>query len=54
MARHRGRHAHAWIRLGGGKVGVMFEYRLVPMMISAVKIGEELSQAALTRGSVRR
>ena len=38
------------IRLGGGKVGVMFEYRLVPMMISAVKIGEELSQAALTRG----
>ena len=35
---------------GGGKVGVMFEYRLVPMMISAVKIGEELSQAALTRG----
>ena len=38
------------IRLGGGKVGVMFEYRLVPMMISAVKIGEELSQAALARG----
>ena len=51
------------IRLGGGKVngearegplgdkvGAMFEYRLVPMMICAVKIGVELSQAALTRG----
>lgn len=51
------------IRLGGGKVNgearegplggkavAMLEYRLVPMMISAVKIGEELSQAALTRG----
>ena len=26
------------------------EYRLVPLMISVVKIGDELSQAALTRG----
>ena len=34
----------------GGKAVAMLEYRLVPMMISAVKIGEELSQAALTRG----
>lgn len=29
---------------------VMLEYRLVPMMMSTVKIGEELSAAALTRG----
>lgn len=28
----------------------MLEYRLVPMMMSTVKIGEELSAAALTRG----
>lgn len=28
----------------------MFTYRIVPLMISIVKIGEELSQAALTRG----
>ena len=28
----------------------MLEYRLVPMMICSVKIGEELSAAALTRG----
>ena len=28
----------------------MLEYRLVPMMMCSVKIGEELSAAALTRG----
>lgn len=38
------------IRLGGGKMTRLLEYRLVPMMISAVRLGEELSQAALTRG----
>lgn len=37
------------IRLGG-KMTRLLEYRLVPMMISAVRLGEELSQAALTRG----
>ncbi|MCT4562707.1 MAG: energy-coupling factor transporter transmembrane protein EcfT [Maledivibacter sp.] len=30
--------------------GVFLEYRLIPLMISIVKIGEELSAAALTRG----
>ena len=35
---------------GDGKVGAILEYRIVPMMICSVKIGEELSQAALTRG----
>ncbi len=38
------------IRLGGSKVMQMAEYRLVPMMTCSVKIGEELSAAALTRG----
>ncbi|MFR1114508.1 MAG: energy-coupling factor transporter transmembrane component T [Blautia sp.] len=38
------------IRLGGGKVSAILEYRIVPMMICSVKIGEELSAAALTRG----
>ncbi|MDO4280200.1 MAG: energy-coupling factor transporter transmembrane component T [Peptococcaceae bacterium] len=38
------------VRFGGGKVGAMLEYRLVPMLICSVKIGEELSQAALSRG----
>ena len=28
----------------------MIEYRLVPLMVSVVKIGDELSAAALTRG----
>lgn len=28
----------------------MIEYRLVPLMVSMVKIGDELSAAALTRG----
>lgn len=38
------------IRLGGKHPGKMLEYRLVPLMISIVKIGDELSAAALTRG----
>ncbi len=38
------------IRFGGKHPGKMFEYRLVPLMISIVKIGDELSAAALTRG----
>lgn len=29
---------------------LMIEYRLVPLMVSVVKIGDELSAAALTRG----
>lgn len=38
------------VRLGGKKTGAILEYRLAPMMICSVKIGEELSAAALTRG----
>ena len=38
------------IQFGSGKAGDMLEYRLVPMMICSVRIGEELSAAALTRG----
>ena len=38
------------IRFGGKKTGKMLEYRFVPMMICSIKIGEELSAAALTRG----
>ncbi len=38
------------IRFGGRKTAKMLEYRLVPMMMCSVKIGEELSAAALTRG----
>jgi energy-coupling factor transport system permease protein len=38
------------IRLGGGKPSAIMEYRLVPLITSTVKIGEELSAAALTRG----
>ncbi|MDR0730671.1 MAG: energy-coupling factor transporter transmembrane protein EcfT [Treponema sp.] len=38
------------IRLAGGSPLAMLEYRLVPMMICCVKIGEELSASALTRG----
>ena len=38
------------VRFGGGKAGTILEYRMVPMMICSVKIGEELSAAALTRG----
>ena len=38
------------ISMGGGRAGEMLEYRLVPMMTSSVRIGEELSASALTRG----
>ena len=38
------------IRIGAGNAGKLVEYRLVPLMICSAKIGEELSQAALTRG----
>ena len=38
------------IRFGGKKTVKMLEYRFVPMMICSIKIGEELSAAALTRG----
>lgn len=38
------------ISLGGGRAVKMLEYRLVPLMTCSVKIGEELSAAALTRG----
>lgn len=38
------------VRLGGGNAISMIEYRFIPMMMSVVKIGEELSAAALTRG----
>lgn len=38
------------VRFGRGKPSAMLEYRMIPMMICSVKIGEELSAAALTRG----
>jgi energy-coupling factor transport system permease protein len=38
------------ISFAGGNPGKMVEYRLVPLMTCAAKIGEELSAAALTRG----
>lgn len=38
------------IRFGGEKPFLMVEYRLIPLMVSVVKIGDELSAAALTRG----
>ena len=38
------------IRFGGGNIGRMVEYRLIPLLICSVKIGEELSAASLTRG----
>ena len=38
------------IHMGGKNAGKMLEYRLVPLMTCCVKIGEELSAAALTRG----
>ncbi len=38
------------ISLGGGKALKILEYRLVPLMMCTATIGEELSQAALTRG----
>lgn len=38
------------IRFGGRHPFLILEYRLVPLMISIVKIGDELSAAALSRG----
>lgn len=38
------------IYLGGRNAGGILEYRIVPLMTCCVKIGEELSAAALTRG----
>ncbi len=38
------------IQFGGVGIAKMIEYRLVPLMTCCVKIGEELSAAALTRG----
>ena len=38
------------IHLGGAKASQVLEYQLVPMMTSTVRIGEELSASALTRG----
>jgi energy-coupling factor transport system permease protein len=38
------------ITFAGGNPVTMLEYRLVPMMICCVRIGDELSAAALTRG----
>lgn len=38
------------IRIGGRKRSGIIEYRMIPMMMCCVKIGDELSAAALTRG----
>ena len=38
------------ISLGGVRAGQLLEYQMVPMMTSSVRIGEELSASALTRG----
>lgn len=38
------------IRFGGGNAAAMLEYRLVPLLMNTVRIGEELSASALTRG----
>ena len=38
------------IRFGGGKIGKMLEYRIVPVITCVTKIDEELSASALTRG----
>lgn len=38
------------VHMGGGKASEMFEYRVVPMVTNSVKIADELSQTALTRG----
>ncbi len=38
------------IRIGAKNAGKMVEYRMVPLMVCSVRIGEELSAAALTRG----
>lgn len=38
------------IRFGGKQASSLLEYRVVPVLMCTVKIGEELSAAALTRG----
>ncbi|MCM1330800.1 MAG: energy-coupling factor transporter transmembrane protein EcfT [Ruminococcus sp.] len=38
------------IRVGGKNAGKFFEYRIIPLMVCSVNIGNELSAAALTRG----
>ena len=38
------------IVLGGGDIGKMVEYRMIPLLFSCVNIGDELSAAAVTRG----
>lgn len=38
------------VKFGGSKVGSLVEYRIIPMMMCSLKIGEELSASALTRG----
>ena len=38
------------IKLGGKKSSKILEYKLIPMITCSVKIGEELSAAAITRG----
>ncbi|AFA47656.1 energy-coupling factor transporter transmembrane component T [Acetobacterium woodii] len=38
------------IHFDGKNIGAMLEYRIVPVLICTIKIGEELSAAALTRG----
>ncbi len=38
------------IVFGGGNVGKMIEYRMIPLLFSCVNIGDELSAAAVTRG----
>ena len=38
------------ISFGGVRAGQLLEYQMVPMMTSSVRIGEELSASALTRG----
>ena len=38
------------IRFGGRNPFLMIEYRLIPLMVSVVKISDELSAAELTRG----
>lgn len=38
------------ICFGGKKTSKVLEYKMIPMLICSVRIGEELSAAAITRG----
>ena len=38
------------ICFGGKKASKVLEYKMIPMLICSVRIGEELSAAAITRG----